>query len=127
MQVIQGTDKLEEFIWESSKEKNVIVLYFGADWCGPCKELKKKLEKQEAKDDMPNLKICYLDIDEDNNYDIVQTYKVKSLPTQIFIMLKGTQIVEIGRIIGLDWTKFNLNYAAIMEHLNDPSKELKIM
>ena len=73
MQVVQGTDKLEEFIWESSKEKNVIVLYFGADWCGPCKELKKKLESQEAKDDMPNLKICYSDITEDDNYDIVQT------------------------------------------------------
>lgn len=110
MQVIVGTDNLEEFIWEASRQNKVIVLYFGAEWCGPCKELKRRLESDEAKEEMPDLSICYIDIDEDDNYDITHIYKVNSLPTQIFVQLKDTQIVDVKRIIGLDWTKFIMNY-----------------
>jgi len=77
MEEIQGTDKLEDFIWEANKENKVIVLYFGADWCGPCKELKKRLLSEEATEEMPDLKTCHIDIDMDENYDIVKIYNIK--------------------------------------------------
>lgn len=101
---IVGKEQLEEFIWENSNEKKIIIIYFGADWCGPCQALKKKLASSEAKEIMPDLVVGYLDIDINENENVSETYSVKSLPTQIFIDLKETQIVEKKRIIGFDWT-----------------------
>jgi thiol-disulfide isomerase/thioredoxin len=63
-----GKEQLEEFIWENNDK--VIVLYFGADWCGPCKKLKERLMSQEAHDEMPNLIIGHLDVDIDENNEI---------------------------------------------------------
>jgi len=101
---IVGKEQLEEFIWENSIEKKIIIIYFGADWCGPCQVLKKKLASSEAKEIMPDLVVGYLDIDINENENVSETYSVKSLPTQIFVNLKETQITEKKRIIGLDWT-----------------------
>ena len=42
MQDVTGKNELEEFIWENY-ENNVVLLYFGAEWCGPCKTLKNRL------------------------------------------------------------------------------------
>jgi thiol-disulfide isomerase/thioredoxin len=107
-----GKEQLEEFIWENNDK--VIVLYFGADWCGPCKKLKERLMSPEARDEMPNLIIGHLDVDIDENNEISDIYGVKNLPTQIFIKLDGTQIVELeDRIIGYDWTKFIMTYNKI--------------
>ena len=107
---IIGKEQLEEFIWENSVEKKIIVIYFGAEWCGPCQKLKEKLSYSEAKEVMPDLVVAYLDMDQSENEAISETYTVKSLPTQIFVSLKGTQIVEQKRIRGYDWTNFLLCY-----------------
>ena len=58
---INGTEQLEELIWENNKK--VVVLYFGAEWCEPCKKLKEKLKTDEAIELMPDLVIGHLDID----------------------------------------------------------------
>ena len=48
---IVGRENLDEFIIENFTNNMVILLYFGADWCGPCKQLKKRLiERKEATD-----------------------------------------------------------------------------
>lgn len=107
---IVGKEQLEEFIWENSNEKKIIIIYFGADWCGPCQVLKKKLASHEAKETMPDLVVGYLDIDITENENVSETYSVKSLPTQIFIDLKETQIVEKKRILGFDWTSLVNTY-----------------
>lgn len=111
---IVGKEQLEEFIWENINNKKVVVIYFGADWCGPCQVLKKKIACDESKEAMPDLVVGHLDIDDDQNEEASQTFGVKSLPTQIFVTLKGTQIVEIKRIIGLDWTNFISTYGDII-------------
>ena len=107
---IIGKEQLEEFIWEKSLEKKIIVIYFGAEWCGPCQKLKEKLASVEAKEEMPDLCVAHLDADENENEEVAQTYNVKALPTQIFVSLNGTQIVEEEKIRGYDWEKFVLSY-----------------
>lgn len=104
---INGLEELEDFIWESYENNKITVIYFGAVWCGPCQKLKERLESEE---EMDNLNVCYVDIDEDNNIEINDKYNVKSLPTQIFISLKGDQIIENKRIIGYDWINFLTTY-----------------
>lgn len=110
---IVGKEQLEEFIWENINAKKVVVIYFGAEWCGPCQQLKKKIASDEAKEAMPDLVVGHIDMDEDQNNELSQTYKIKSLPTQIFVTLKGTLIVEIKKIMGLDWTNFISTYGDI--------------
>ncbi len=110
---IVGKEQLEEFIWEN-KDK-VIVVYFGAEWCGPCKKLKQKLDTDETLLQMPNLVVGHLDVDEDENNKLAEMYQASSIPLQVFVELKGTQIVELDRVIGYDWYKFKSAYDKIME------------
>jgi thiol:disulfide interchange protein len=111
---IAGEEKLNDFIIESSNYNKIIMLYFGAEWCGPCKQLKNKLCDSEIIKEIPNIAIAHLDVDKEENADFVKCYNVSSLPTQIFISLKNNKVVEKSRIIGYDYTKLKLEYDEIV-------------
>ena len=110
MKNILGIDDLDEFIIENSEKGNVVLLYFGAIWCGPCKQLKKKLHEPDTVKIMPRLVVGYLDVDDEANDKLVKKYKVSSLPTQIFIKLDGDVVKEVTRIEGYDFTKLKMEY-----------------
>ena len=114
---INGKEQLEELIWENNEK--VVVLYFGADWCGPCKKLKEKLKTDEAIELMPNLIVGHLDIDSDENQILCEMYEISSIPVQIFVSLKGTEIIEKKRIIGYDWTNFVMTYNSIVDEIKN--------
>lgn len=112
MKSIIGIDDLDEFIIENNGK--LILLYFGASWCGPCKKLKDRLGDPETKNELPKLSVCYIDIDNEENEDIVSTYEVKNLPTQIFVKLsKKNNVKIIDQIVGYDWTKLLMIYNKI--------------
>lgn len=50
------------------------ILKFYADWCKPCKILDENLKRLEAE---------YTSINIDDNEDLVDKYKIKSIPTLI--------------------------------------------
>lgn len=106
MHEIESFDDLDNFIIDNNDK--IILLYFGATWCGPCKTLKQKLADDETTNRMPLLQVCY--IDTDNNEDISSKYKIKSLPTQIFVKLCNTKVKVISKIEGYDYTKLLLEY-----------------
>lgn len=108
-----GIEQLEDFIWEGHENKKIIVVYFGAPWCGPCQTLKERINSDETKEDMPELSMCYINIDDEDNQVIQEKYNVKSLPTQIFVSLEEDQINEIKRIVGYDWINFLQTYHLI--------------
>jgi thiol-disulfide isomerase/thioredoxin len=108
---IVGKEQLEEFIWEN-KDK-VVVIYFGAEWCGPCKNLKNKLASEEVVKEFSELVVGHLDVDETENEELSNLYKVSSIPVQLFVTLKGTEIVELKRIIGYDWSNFEMTYNSL--------------
>lgn len=112
MKEIFGVDQLDEFIVENTENGNVIVLYFGATWCGPCKQLKKRLGEAETANLMPKLVVGYLDVDDETNSKLVKKYKVTSLPTQVFVKLDDNKVVPVSRIEGYDFTKLELEYRA---------------
>ncbi len=106
---ISGIDELNKSIY-LNKEK-LIMLYFGASWCGPCKKLKAKLHNPSEIKEISNLHVCYLDIDDDNNKDLIDMYSVESLPTLYFIKLNNDNEVEIlDKIIGYDWVGIKFAY-----------------
>ncbi len=110
MKEIFGVEQLDEFILENIDKDNVIVLYFGATWCGPCKQLKTKLGESETASLMPRLVVGYLDVDDETNSKLVKKYKISSLPTQIFVKLDDNKVVPITRIEGYDFIKLELEY-----------------
>jgi thiol-disulfide isomerase/thioredoxin len=113
MHEIESFEDLDNFIINNNDK--IILLYFGATWCGPCKTLKKKLAEEETITRMPLLQVCY--IDTDKNEDISSKYKIKSLPTQIFIKLSDDKVKIVSKIEGYDYTKLLLDYDQYINNL----------
>tara|TARA_B110000908_G_C10248317_1_gene450234 strand:+ start:234 stop:572 length:339 start_codon:yes stop_codon:yes gene_type:complete len=97
MLIIENIDKLKEFI----KENKLVLLLFSATWCGPCKMLKQKILEEDEKI-LKGIQLGYCDIDNEQLAELVDFYKILSMPTLIFISLDSTNIKEIKRIVGYD-------------------------
>ena len=97
MITIENKEKLIEFV----KENKLVILLFSATWCGPCKKLKEQLI--EDKEVLRGFQVGYCDIDDENLEELVDIYKISSIPTIIFLSLQKNDIVEIKRIVGYDW------------------------
>lgn len=60
----------------------VKLLYFSADWCGPCETQSPIID--EVKDDYTDtVKVKKVDVDE--NQELSNTYQVRSIPTIIIL------------------------------------------
>lgn len=108
---ISGMDKLDEFIINCTDK--ILMLYFGSNGCSPCNILKNRINKN-CETDMPQLSVCYIDIDLSENGEILDTYNIKILPTLIFVKLIDNEVVIIGQVDGYDWIKLVMIYNKIV-------------
>ena len=76
------------------------IIYFGAEWCGPCKAIKPRL--QEA-----NLPIRYVDVD--SSPQMAADYLVKTIPTVVLVELGQVTKRIIGESITPNVVKQLLN------------------
>lgn len=72
---------IEELRKEFDVNDNVIVKV-GGEWCGPCKRLEPILEMLRDKYESH---IKYISIDCDDSPEIVSEYKIRNIPTILFI------------------------------------------
>jgi thioredoxin 1 len=70
------------------------VLYFSAEWCGPCKMIKPQIEQLQSQ-----MTITF--IDADTSPDTCSTWNVRNVPT-LLIIKNG---MELGRLVGTAITK----------------------
>ena len=68
------------------------ILYFTADWCGPCKKVRPIVE--ELNRDQSYAKFQVIDVDSEQ--ELARKFEVKSIPTFIFIK----DGIEINRLTG---------------------------
>ena len=72
----------------------MIILFFSADWCNPCKQLYKIVA--EVKEEYPEIEIIHCDIESDT--DLVETYRIRSVPTLIFLKDNYVKATAVGAI-----------------------------
>lgn len=64
------------------------VIKFGASWCGPCRTVGPILH--EVVNEIGNIELEDIDIEE--NEELIQQYKVKSVPTIVLIDNDGKEL-----------------------------------
>ncbi|WGH27380.1 MAG: thioredoxin [Candidatus Bostrichicola ureolyticus] len=82
-----------------------VLVYFWADWCGPCKILSPKIDELSNKYDD---KVFIYKINIDNNQKNVNEYLIKSIPTLIFFK-NGKEIHRSIGIVSIDTISNKLN------------------
>jgi thioredoxin 1 len=82
--LLKITNDVKEF-----QAENECVVYFTADWCNPCKQLKPHYGRVAVMD--PETNYYLVDVDKIEP-KVVQSYSIQSIP-QVFVMQKG-KIIE---------------------------------
>lgn len=73
--------------FDNAIQNGVVVVDFFATWCGPCKMLSPIFE--ELEEELKEVKFVKVDIDK--NSDLVQKFKIVSVPT-IKIFKNGKEV-----------------------------------
>ena len=85
----------ENFVDQVVRAEGLVVVDFGAEWCGPCVRMAPILEEFAAAV-TGRAKVCKLDVDESRK--TAAEYKVMSIPTLVFFR-DGK---EVDRVVGLN-------------------------
>ena len=72
----------------SDPQAPLLLLKFGADWCGPCQALKPELAKVERSD----LPIRVFQVDTDQAPELAAVFEVQGIPRML--------LIENGRVVG---------------------------
>lgn len=74
------------------------ILYFGANWCVPCRIMRESVfNARNVKKYLQQFNMTYVDIDSFDGMDIKEMYDVTHIPYMVIFNAKGKQI---GRIEG---------------------------
>ena len=92
LELKKNSEETKKVIFEMIITNLVNVFYFTADWCQPCKNIRPIVN--EINRDKPGLKFHMIDADIEK--ELVQRFKIQSLPTFIII----NQGKEIQRLTG---------------------------
>lgn len=129
--VISEIPNRKAFFHLIENNPGLIVLKLGAEWCGPCKQIKHVVDGFFATS--PNNVVCG-DIDVDISFDFYSMLKSKKLVNGIPVLLcykKGnTTVIPDDSITGSDPTQLHQFFKRCGAHLqtaikNNPSKKLQ--
>jgi len=92
--------KQKVFNYEVNKDwkfegKLPVIIDFYADWCGPCKQLSPRLEEIAKEYDG---KIIVYKVNTDKERELSQNLGIQSLPTLLFIPVKGKPQASMGAL-----------------------------
>jgi thiol:disulfide interchange protein len=85
----------------AKKEKKIIILFFGADWCVPCKNLIAEMNTLSAKHRYLNNESYsyYVDVDHFDSPEFLERFSVDTFPsTVIFNPKSGKFVIKQGSL-----------------------------
>lgn len=82
----------EEWVYEGDKP---CVIDFYADWCGPCKKIAPVL-KELAEQYKGQIVIYKVNVD--NEKELASTFGIKTIPTLLFVPMKGKPQLAQGAL-----------------------------
>lgn len=78
------------------------IIKFSATWCAPCKTFAKTFGKVKDMDEYKDIQFVELDIEnDDEGIDLVEKYKVLSVPTTVIVDENGESIYKVSGNIPL--------------------------
>lgn len=89
----------KEFVY---KGKTAAIVDFYADWCGPCRKMAPILEKFAVEYDG---KLTIYKVNVDQEKELSSAFQVRSIPTFLFIPLKGKPMMQTGAMSEADFKK----------------------
>ena len=97
-----------DFDQDINSQKVPVVVDFGADWCGPCKQLDPILE-EIAEENTDKFKVFKINIDE--NPMVPQKFGVRGIPTIMLFKdgkLIDTKVGSLPKTALANWIESNL-------------------
>lgn len=90
-EMVNKMEKIVDTTEVASKSK---LMYFGAEWCGPCRMMKQIFKNEKVKNLLDKLDMMMYDVDV--NKDLAGQYQISSVPTMIFVDKNGIMRRYVG-------------------------------
>ncbi|MEZ0496048.1 tetratricopeptide repeat protein [Sphingomonas sp. IW22] len=74
--------------------RELVIVYFTAEWCGPCKALGPIIDKVAGEYAGKGVRLAKLDVDK--NQFIAAQFQVRSVPT-VYAMFQGQLVADLGQ------------------------------
>jgi len=116
--IIYQIKTLDDFSNLLKQNPGLIFIKFGAEWCGPCKEIAPLID--HAFSQMPEtVQCCIIDIDDSVQlYGFLKTKKmVNGIPVVLCYYKGNTNYIPDDIQIGSDFNEANAFFARCMEQL----------
>jgi thioredoxin-like negative regulator of GroEL len=117
--IITKYDNRAKFLESLNNNPGLIIIKFGAEWCGPCKIIEEDVHKVFT--GMPNTVQCAI-IDVDENFDLYAFMKskkiVQGIPTLLCYFKGNTHYAPDEIMIGTDKTELHNFFIRCMTEIN---------
>ncbi|XVF53759.1 hypothetical protein PTKIN_Ptkin05aG0124800 [Pterospermum kingtungense] len=91
---IHSTGELESKLNAATRTSRLVILYFTATWCGPCRFISPLYTSLAVK----YAKVAFLKVDIDEARDVAAHWNISSVPT--FFFIKNGK--EVDKVVGAD-------------------------
>jgi len=83
------------------------VIMFSANWCKPCQMVTPVMEELEREGNFNLYKV-----DTDEEYELSKFFNIRSIPTLVFVPIKGQPVAHTGAFPKSELKKFISKYFA---------------
>jgi thioredoxin 1 len=88
----------------------LVLVKFGAQWCGPCRMVDKELHKLAEQEDFP-AKI--IEVDVDSNPELARRYQVGGIPHMILVRSNEVIDTQVGYLSAAELEDWVNSYAGM--------------